>query len=270
MATEPKPTSDLIREQLRRMRTAAGLTQEEYGRRANYAPSTVSAVELGTRSLEELYLTRADMVLGTGDLFVSLLRLAARDGEPIWFRPWLDAERTATQLRSFQPNLIPGLLQTEAYARAVIRGDVTLTDEQVETLVAARLARQAILDREQPPQFTAVIDEAALHRFTEEHAAMMVEQLTHLIDRARQPNVNVHVIPRQVGLHVGLEGPFVLAWSEEGGWVGFQDNQLGGTVAERTVEVETLLVRWESVRSVALPTWQSIQLIKDVMKPWTP
>ncbi|MBE1488561.1 helix-turn-helix domain-containing protein [Plantactinospora soyae] len=269
MADEPTPTADLIRAQLRRMRATAGLSQEEYGKRAHYSASMVSAVELGQRPLDEVYLARADKVFGTGDLFVSLLKLAARDGEPTWFRPWLEAERAAKQLRCFEPMLIPGLLQTEDYARAVIRGDVTLTDDEVNALVASRLARQAILDREHPPQVTAVLDESALHRFTEESATVMAGQLTHLITFARQPNVSVHVIPTKVGLHIGLSGSFVLARSDDGGWVGHLDNQLGGTVVDHTEEVEVLLARWESVRNVALPTWQSVELIEEVMKPWT-
>ncbi|MBF9132878.1 DNA-binding protein [Plantactinospora sp. S1510] len=251
------------------MRGIHRLSQEEYGKRANYSASMVSAMELGQRPLDEVYLARADKVFGTGDLFVSLLKLAARDGEPTWFRPWLEAERAATQLRCLEPMLIPGLLQTEDYARAVIRGDVTLNADEVEALVAARLARQAILDQEHPPQLTAVLDESALHRFTEDQATVMTGQLAHLIQAAKRPNVSVHVIPAKVGLHVGLEGSFVLARSDDGGWVGFMDNQLGGTVVDRTEEVEALLARWESVRNVALPTWQSIELIEDVMRPWT-
>jgi transcriptional regulator with XRE-family HTH domain len=268
--SEQQPTADLIRAQLRLMRTNGGLSQDEYGRRSNYSASMVSAVELGQRPLDRVYLARADAVFGTGNLFVSLLKLAERDGEPIWFRPWLDAERAATQLRCFEPMLIPGLLQTENYARAVIRNDVTLTEDEVEKLVAARMARQAILDRDKPPQLTAVLDESALHRFAEGYARVMVEQVTHLVACAERPNVSVHVIPARVGLYVGLEGSFILARSDDGGWVGFMDNQLGGTVVDRTEDVEALLARWESVRNVALPTWQSVELIKDVMRPWTP
>ncbi|GAB2941208.1 hypothetical protein GCM10027280_32110 [Micromonospora polyrhachis] len=200
MATDKPTTADLIRTQLRRMRTAAGLSQEEFGKRAHYSASMVSAVELGQRPLDAAYLARADEVLGTGDLFVRLLELAKRDGEPLWFRPWLDAERRATQLRCFHPTLIPGLLQTANYARALFRGDTSLTEERIEQLVAARLERQTILDRAEPPQFTTVIDEAALDRFAEECAG--------------------------------------------------------------------ILARWESVRNEALPRRQSIELIKELVRPW--
>jgi len=250
------------------MRTTAKLSQEEFGKRTHYSASMVSAVELGQRPLDAAYLTRADGVLGTGDLFVRLLELAKRDGEPVWFRPWLDAERTATQLRCFESNLIPGLLQTANYARAIFRGDTSLTEEQIEELVAARMARQAILDRAEPPQFTAVLDEAALDRSAEECVPVLAEQLTHLLACAERPNVSIHVLPRSVGLHIGLTGPFVLARSADGGWVGFMDNQLEGVVMDRTEEVAALLARWESVRNEALPRRQSIELIKELVRPW--
>ena len=158
MATKLVPTADLIRAQLRRMRNAAGMSQEDYGKRAHYSASMVSAVETGQRPLDEVYLARADEIFETDGLFVPMLELAKRDGEPTWFRPWLEAERNATQLRCFEPTLIPGLLQTEDYARAVIRTDARLTEDEVEKLVAARLERQAILNQEHPPQLIAVMD----------------------------------------------------------------------------------------------------------------
>nr|MDT0661442.1 helix-turn-helix transcriptional regulator [Micromonospora sp. DSM 115978] len=262
-------TSDLIRAQLRRLRTAAGLSQEEYGKRAHYAASTVSAVELGTRALDLPYLRRADEVLDTGNLFVSLFKLALRDGEPTWFRSFREAEETATQLRCFQPNLIPGLLQTEEYARAIVRLDVSLSEADVEQVVANRLARQAILEGEHPPQFIAVLDESALHRFAESCAGVMAGQLVHLLACARRPHISVHIVPASTGLHVGLAGPFTLARSAEDGWVGFLDSQTGGDNVDSPEAVATLLRVWETVRADALPRQQSIDLIERVVKPWT-
>ncbi|MEV1328369.1 helix-turn-helix transcriptional regulator [Micromonospora costi] len=266
--TSPVSTADLIRDQLRRSRLAAGLSQEEYGKRAHYSASMVSAVELGQVVPNHAYLSRADEVLGTGGLLVSLRELGRREGEPVWFRPWLEAERAATQLRCFEATMIPGLLQTADYARAVFRLDLGLTAERVEELVAARLERQVILDREHPPQLTAVIDESALHRFAEGCAGVMAGQLRHLVACARRPHISVHVLPRGVGLHAGLFGPFILGRSADGSWVGFLDNQTGGTAVDDINEVATLLGRWESLRSDALPRQQSIGLIEEIVKPW--
>ncbi|TCB95743.1 XRE family transcriptional regulator [Micromonospora zingiberis] len=262
-------TADLIRAQLRRLRVAAGLSQEEFGKLVHYSPSMVSAVETGSRPYDRSLLARADEVLRSGDLLVALLRIAEREGQPSWFLPWLDAERLASQLRVFQPTLIPALLQTEGYARAVIRCDDLLSDEEVERRAAARLDRQGILTRPDPPQLIAVIDEAILHRRDERFQGLMVHQVEHLIACAERPNISIHVIPLSVGLHIGLSGPFSLARGVDGGWVASQEAQLTARPTDSEADLATLLARWETVRNEALSRQQSIELLKEVAKSWT-
>ncbi|WP_167667314.1 DUF5753 domain-containing protein [Micromonospora narathiwatensis] len=167
-------------------------------------------MELGHTTPALDYLRRADDAFDTGGLFVALRELGRREREPVWFRPWLEAEREATQLRCFGATMVPGLLQTADYARSVFRLDPTLTPDRVEEMVTARLDRQAILDREDPPHLTAVIDETALRRFGEEGMDVMAGQLRHLLACARRPHVSVHVLPQAAGLHAGLLGPFIL------------------------------------------------------------
>ncbi|MGW0431132.1 helix-turn-helix domain-containing protein [Micromonospora sp. NPDC003197] len=251
------------------MRLAAKYSQEEFGRLMHYSASMVSAVELGQRPLDLPFLTRADTVLDTGGLFVALWELARRDREPVWFRPWLDAERSAAQLRCFEPTLVPGLLQTEAYARAVLRTDGALTNGKVEQLAANRLERQAILTRDDPPEFFAVLDERALRRTGEGYDALMAEQLAHLVECAEQPHISIHVIPSDVVFHIGQSGPFALARSPEGGWVGHLETQLGGFLVDSEEGLAALLSRWDGVRNEALSRRQSLDLIKEMMKQWT-
>ncbi|MFY1620093.1 helix-turn-helix domain-containing protein [Micromonospora sp. WMMD736] len=257
---ESEQTAELIRVQLRKLRALQGMSQDEFGRRASYSGSTVSAVETGTRPMDLAYAERADKVLDTGGLFVSLLEMAQSAGQPSWFRPWLDAERVAMQLRYFNPTLIPGLLQTANYARAVLRFDDLRPESEVENQVASRLERQEILTRERPPQVVAVIDEGALRR----QDAIMSEQLAHLVKMAELPHIHIHVIPRDAGLHVGLSGPLALARSSDGNWVGHLENQLAGLVVDGEDGMATLLARWEGVRGVALPQSLSIALMKEV------
>ena len=265
MADVPGPLAEFIVGEIRRGRGAAGQTQEAFGRGAGFSASHVSAVESGTRALTMDFIRGADRALGTGGVYE---RLVAKFGAPSWFRPWLDAEQAAIQLRTFEPNLIPGLLQTADYARAVLRLDTGLSEDEVEQAVATRMERQAILHRDDPPHLVAVIDESALHRFADGCDQVLAGQLVHLLAGAERPRISVHIIPASVGLHIGLSGPFVLANSPEGDWVGHLENQLGGTVVRRAEEVATLLARWESVRNEALPTRQSLDLIKEVVKPW--
>ncbi|MER6591682.1 helix-turn-helix transcriptional regulator [Micromonospora purpureochromogenes] len=266
---EGEPTAELIRAQLRRLRVNAELSQEEFGKLVHFSGSQVSAVELGQRPLDRFFLKRADEVLGTGGLLTSLLKLAERDGQPSWFRPWLEAERQAQQLRCYQPTLIPGLLQTDNYARAVIRTNGMLSDEEVDKRVAVRIDRQAIFSRPTPPEFVAVIEEAVLRRVDEDFRGVMAQQITWLIERAGLPNISVHLIPTEVSMHVGLTGPFTLARGVDGGWIGHLENHLGGVVIDSDDEMAILLSRWEGVRNEALSRRQSIELMKEVVTSWT-
>ncbi|MEU6072256.1 helix-turn-helix transcriptional regulator [Micromonospora sp. NPDC047074] len=261
MADVPSPLAAFVVAEIRRARGAAGMTQETFGRGSGFSASHVSAVESGTRALTMDFIKGADRALKTGGLFE---RLIASVGAPSWFLPWLDAERAATQLRYFEPNLIPGLLQTEDYARTVLRSVDILTSDEVEQRLSARMERQKILTGDRPPQFVAVLDEAALRRSGNDIGGTMAQQIAHLIARAELPHVHVHVIPAGSGLHVGLSGPFALARSGEGVWVGHLENQLAGVVIDKDDDVATLQARWESVRNEALPRRQSIDLLKEV------
>ncbi|MFI7594007.1 helix-turn-helix domain-containing protein [Micromonospora sp. NPDC049359] len=266
MADVPGPIAAFIVAEVRRARGAAGMTQEAFGKHAGFSASHVSAVEGRTRTLTTEFIKGSDVALKTGGLFE---RLVAELGAPAWFLPWLDAEREATQLRYYEPNLIPGLFQTEAYARAVLRLDPRLTDEDVERKVKARMDRQAILDRTPPPQIVVVVDESAIRRVRAGDEKMMGEQMLHLIGCAVRPNVSVHVVPADVGLHAGLSGPLSLARMPDGSWVGHLESQLGGDVVDKPNDLDTLFERWEGVRTEALSRRQSLDLMKEVANQWT-
>ncbi|MET8255081.1 helix-turn-helix transcriptional regulator [Micromonospora sp. NPDC005197] len=266
MADLPHPLAAFIVGEVRRARGAAGMTQEAFGRGAGFSASHVSAVEGETRALTMDFIKGADRALNNGGLFE---RMVAKLGAPSWFLPWLDAERVATQLRSWQPSLVPGLLQTEQYARAVIRCDGTLSDEEVDKRLAARLDRQSILTQPKAPQFVAVIGEEVLRRAGEDFRGIMAGQITHLTAMAERPNVSVHIVPVDVSMHAGLTGPFILARAADGKWVGQLENQLGGLVISNDDDVATLLSKWETVRNEALPRRQSTDLMKEVVTSWT-
>ncbi|GAB3863450.1 hypothetical protein GCM10029963_72080 [Micromonospora andamanensis] len=265
MPDMPNPVAAFIVGEIRRARGAAGMTQEAFGRGAGFSASHVSAVEGGTRALTLDFIRGADRALSTGGLFE---RLAAELGTPSWFLPWLDAERNSTQLRCFQPCLVPGLLQTEDYARAVIRCDDTLSEEEVDKRLAGRIERQTVIFQEHAPQFVAVVAEAVLRRAAEDFRDVMAGQVKQLIALAERPNVGVHILPDEISMHVGLTGPFSLARCPDHRWVGEMENQLGGVVVDNDDDVDTLLERWETVRSEALPRRQSIALMKEVVDSW--
>lgn len=201
------------------------MTQETFGRAAGYIASHVSNIESGSRALTIDFIPGADRALNTSGLFE---RMASKLGAPSWFVAWLDAERTATQLRYFEPILIPGLLQTESYARAVLRTDDSLSGSEVERLTAARMDRQKILTSQYPQQLVAVLDEGALRCTGRNFSGIMAEQIAHLITMTELPHVHVLVIPATSGIHIGLSGPIALARSNKGEWVGHLETSSAG------------------------------------------
>ncbi|WP_370464090.1 DUF5753 domain-containing protein [Micromonospora sp. AP08] len=183
-----------------------------------------------------------------------------RRREPVWFLPWAEVESRTDTLRSFQPSVLPGLLQTAEYAHAVLSSGPLGADE-VEGYVAARLARQAaVFDRPRPPLTIFVVDEAALRRGDPE---IMQPQLDHLVSMAQRPRVLLHVLPLRAGFHPGQAGPFVIASSDDAEDVAYLDDQAAGRT---TKDVAALWQVWDTLRSVALPRDQTIHLLKA--RPW--
>jgi hypothetical protein len=191
-----------------------------------------------------------------GDLWPEVMR----PKELSWFRPWAEVEEVVTSLRSFEVSVIPGLLQTEDYARAVLSSG-PLVDEDIDQLVATRMQRQtAVFERPRPPMTVFVVDEVALLRGDPE---ILRPQLDHLEVMATRPNLFLHVLPLRAGFHPGQAGAFVIACIEGLDDRGYLDDQEAGRV---TNNVAPLWRTWDTLRSVALPRDQSIELIKA--RPW--
>jgi transcriptional regulator with XRE-family HTH domain len=265
-AQEITPSTFLVQE-LRAARTGAGLSQEELGRAINYSGSLVSAVENGQRPPTREYVTAVDRALDNGGFFERFLNnIVSLDQAPVWLRDWIVFEREATMLRWFEQSVIPGLLQTEAYARALLKGGSLLTDAEIERVVGSRLDRQSILSQPEPPTFIAIIDENVLHREIGD-ASIMAGQCEHLLARAAEPHIQLHVIPASVGAHAGMGGPFIIATGSEIE-AGHLDNALQAQIVDQRTAVDRLVRRWEAVRGEALPRSQTAMLIKEVTAKW--
>ncbi|NYF59654.1 transcriptional regulator with XRE-family HTH domain [Micromonospora purpureochromogenes] len=201
------PSEYLLRE-LRRRRTATGLTQAQLGERVFCSDSQVSAIETGTKPPTRPYLTAVDDALGADGYFATLWdELVKGDAAPIWLREWIEIEREATALRWYEHAFVPGLLQTEGYARATFRAARVPTSE-LDQRVAARMERQAVLAREPAPQLFVVLDEMVVRRACG-GADVMAEQLPapHRMRRtaaypvAHRPDVGWHVLGPGRGVH---------------------------------------------------------------------
>lgn len=188
--------------------------------------------------------------------------------EPAWFRPWVEIEREAVSLRWFELAWVPGLLQTEAYARATLSME-SLTADEIDERATARVARQAILRRERPPLVIAVMDEAVLRRRVGDDGRIMREQCEHIAACGALPHVQVHVVPADTPMYLGLGGPFIMAEMPDGVCVAHEDGQVRAQIIDDTREIATLGRRWARIVGEALPRAQSLDLIRRAAASWT-
>jgi hypothetical protein len=211
---------------------------------------------------------RCDEALATTGTFGRLHGHLRTAPFPSWFRPFAQHEAEATALRTFELVLVPGLLQTGEYARALLCTKVGATEDEVDQLVTARLERQAILDRDNPPLFWVLIDEDALHRPVGGRDVMRV-QVEHVAEMAGRPNVVVQVIPADVGAHQGLVGAFVIADFAKAPSIVYLETALTGLVVERAEDVAAVTLTYDTLKTEALPRAASLGLLREVAKTWT-
>jgi transcriptional regulator with XRE-family HTH domain len=260
----------LFAAELRHARAARGLTQEALAEKIAYSPSLVGMIETGRRIPTLDLAVRCDAALETSGVLTRMHKLVATEAYPSWFRPWVELEKAATSLRTWEPLVVPGLFQTEEYARAVLRAARPFDrDEVIDQLVSARIDRQAILGRDEPPRFWAVLDEGVLTRPVGQ-AKVMAAQLDRLIAATRDPWVTVQVMPSAAGAHPGLLGPFVVAGFDSSPDVAYLDNALTGQVVERAEDVAYVASLYDCLRAEALSPRASADLITNVVRQlWT-
>jgi len=258
---------------LRYYRERAGLSRTDLARQISKSVSLIQAIELGQRAATADVTEDLERVL-PADGALTRLRDEIGDGlgyqtYPSWFQEWLVSEREAKKLRLFGPLLVPGLQQTEGYARAVFGTRFGATDQEIDEQVAARLKRQEILAREEPPALWVIVDEAVLRRPVGGRCVMR-EQVNRLIDAAQRPHVSIQAISSAVGAHRGLSaGAFIIADFEDAPAVAYQDTACQGQFVDRREDVETLTDCWDTLVREALPWAASQALLEEVAKSWT-
>jgi transcriptional regulator with XRE-family HTH domain len=244
------------------------MSQEQLGRAAFISGDMIAKVERGDRSPSAKLVEACEQVAGLGSNGVLTvlwegLRVS-RPSFPGWFAPWPDLESQAVRLKAFELTVIPGLLQTEGYASALLTGRIGFNGD-VEEAVSARLARQAILERDEPPEMFAVIDEAALHRPVGS-PGVMADQLGRLADSAAR--VIVRIIPASTGVHDGLQGAFTVADFADGSAAAYLESGLRGQVIQDGGDVAELTATWDRVAAETLPRSASLRLIQEVADAW--
>ena len=260
--------------ELKRLRERAGMTQSDVAQQTNYALSTVSAYEVGTRIPSADFSERADKVFGTDGDLTRLQKLVEQVSVRPWFRDRVAVERQATEIREYESYQICGLLQTEDYARAIVSSvRPILSEDAIERAVALRMTRQQILepddgiqlDQDNAPRLWAIIDESALNRVVG-NAEIMRVQREHLVTMAYSPNITIQIIPNSEGATCAFGRAFaVLVSRNNSSVVYFEDVGTARYVRDRD-EVSRYNLIFDYLRSCALNDKQSIELIKGGTK----
>lgn len=253
-------------------RERAGLSRSELARQICKSESLVQAIEVGQRA------ATPDV---TGDLEAALqadgvlarLREEMGDGlgyqaYPSWFQDWALKEAQARTLRFFEPLVVPGLLQTGDYARAIFRTRLMTSDDEIVELVGARLRRQEVLTGDNPPMLWVVVDEGVLRRHVGGRH-VMCEQVNRLVEVAKRPNAMLEVVPAGVGAYLGLLGAFAIADFVDAPSVGYQDGAVCGQPVEAPKDVAALDLTWDTLRGDTLSRAASLALLEEVAKSWT-
>jgi transcriptional regulator with XRE-family HTH domain len=264
---------------LRRLRADSGLTREEVEEQTGVNPGTLYRLESArSRPQKRTLIALLNLYDASQDLRANLLELSKNADGQGWLQPYhaelpedyaayISFESEARAMRNYQSLYIPGLLQTEDYARAAVHGTApTITSTEVDNRVRARMERQERLIGESPAELWSIVDEAALHRQVGGPKVMRA-QLAHLLDSTKRPNVTVQAIPYDVGAHPGMPGSFVyleFADLADPDLV-YIDTQAGDLFLESDDDLRLYASMFDHLRAVALNLSQTKKLITAVL-----
>ncbi|MEU8867191.1 MULTISPECIES: helix-turn-helix domain-containing protein [Streptomyces phaeochromogenes group] len=269
MAIEDNPQSRVkYGEELRRLREAAGLTQEELSQRAVMSRTHIAHIEAGRRRPDVDDARRLDQVLGTGGFFVRFL--PTLDGRKVaeHFKEALEFEGKATVIKEYAPTLVPGILQTKAYAYEVLSSAYPRpSDEERDKLLATRLERARILDNFHSPEVCAMLDEAVLRRVIGE-TEVMCEQLRHIVELSESRRIRVHVLPFSAGAHPLQEGFLSLMWFAELPPIAYAEGVNSGRILELPSVVRDCQEIYDHVLGDALSHRKSLDLLRAVAEDY--
>lgn len=262
---------------LRRLRMEQGMTKTKAAQLIGVSPSTISRAETGERGINRDDLAALLAVYRTKrSLRNALLKLHREAQNPDMLvrgdlhvhddlQKWIGFEQDASRIRNYEPLLIPGLLQTFPYARAVIAGGVRpKTEQEVADRTAARIARQALLRHPRTPMFDVILHEAALRQRVGD-VKIMGQQLAYLLEAAAREGTTIRVIPGNVGVHAGMDGPFVIMDYEDLPSLVHLENKVSSLYLEDAADVESYKLAYDNLLVVAHSPERSLELIGKIV-----
>ncbi|MFE9924427.1 helix-turn-helix domain-containing protein [Streptomyces sp. NPDC005774] len=252
---------------LRFLREKEGKSLGRLADESGYDKSYLCRLESGERLSKVTVMEDLDGYYGAGDLLVSLWKLARIDAFKDKYKEFMRLEAMARIMHKYTPN-VPGLMQTEDFAREVLSGSRTTVQEReaVEEQVAARLGRQLLLSKSPAPSVRFVIDELAFRR-PAAGPETWDGQLTHIESIARWPNVVVQVLPFSAGIHDLMgKGSLTLLWQKDGSAVAYTEGDSGGLLMDDSGDVLRHRLSYDRLRDLALSPSDSLTFIRDVLE----
>ncbi|MGH3312763.1 MAG: helix-turn-helix domain-containing protein [Streptomyces sp.] len=261
--SEPPPTWQYCGNQMKLWRERAGVRREDLAKEANYGYEAIKAMERGVRKPQLAVLRVADEVCGAGGLLLAAAPYLKPERFPSYSQDFMQAESEAVALNSYETQFIPGLLQTEDCARALLSAHCPLLDDEtVEERLTARMERQALLSK-QSRSFSFVMEEAALRRrvgATDQHR----DQLIHLLKAGKPRHVFLQVMPADRGAHAGLRGPFVLLETPGHEYLAYEEGQEVGVLYADSEKVSNFIRRHAMILQQALSPEESMRFIEKL------
>ncbi|MGW4002531.1 helix-turn-helix domain-containing protein [Streptomyces nigra] len=251
--------------QLKLRREAVGMRAGEFGRAVGYGEDLVYKIESGKRIPRQEYLDRADEVLGAGGLLAAMKEDVAKVRYPKRVRELGELEARAVEIGVYECNSVHRLLQTQDHARALMEAaQPPYSAGDVERMVAARLARQSVFERDPAPSLHFVLEEAPVRR---EVGGTMVwrRQLERLLEVGRLNNVTLQVMPTNTDAHPGVDGKIELLKFPDGTAVGRSDGAFNGRPTGDPKQLRILELRYGTIRAQALPPRESLAFIENLL-----
>jgi transcriptional regulator with XRE-family HTH domain len=250
--------------QLRSWRLHLGWTQVEVGTKLGYSASLISGIETMDKGPTADFAARCDDLFRTPGTFATLQELVAREAYPAFFAPVIPFERDAIRIHGWELGAVPGLLQTEEYARALISSGRPMdSDDEIHRLVAARIERQEVINGDKPPLLWYVLDECVV-RHVMGGPAVMRAQLDRLLEASAGPGVVLQVLPFAADNHAGADGPISLYEFAESPSVCYTECYGGGRIVEGRTEVADLMTVISLIRAAALSERDSRAVIHQI------
>ncbi|MFD4785894.1 helix-turn-helix domain-containing protein [Streptomyces sp. NPDC058459] len=250
---------------MKTLRLRAGMDREELGRRLGYSAATIASFEQGRRIPPPAAIDRADQVLDAGGLLTVWKEEVERAQYPVFFQGMAQLEKQAMELQMYDALVVNGLLQTEEYMRTLLNMWRPLLDtETMEQRVAARLARQDIIDRRSPPLLSFIMDESVLRR-RYGGKGVLRGQLEHLLLIGQRRNVELQVMPTECEDNAGIGGPFTIVTRKDGKRFLYVEAQVTSALETYPEQAALAGARYGIIRSQALPPRESLEFIETLL-----